>query len=762
MPKPNTLHIFQDAFWTPASPQGLPNFADGLHVLHNRLAQSIQENNTIIKYIQRRIQAEEQYASYLPTDAVHLPLFDDDLGVSLKQCFHMVCNESLSSAQVHRTRATNVTAMVLDPVERMASKYKSTVEAAKKSAAVLLAKFDSQAKITLAAQQEYHVKCKKVQAHQPHYRPPPTSASTVDLASHTWSRQDLTLLLTRLDQTHQPLLGQHLLDGIGQSAGQDAEAVCQQLLAQGWITPTTAHFTDSFTVEATYAVLTSSQSPLLLLADPLASDEFVSSSSSSMISTASSSASSPSTFGFWMRRSKQPTSLQDLCQDMNQADHDYKQATKLLESLRLGIEETLFAHFEEMELLELERIQTLKHAFISMAAVLSNTIPMYQETYDQLMLYQETLHPEKDLKIIVEHTKVGRFCPKPILYTNFFDGPATDQIFGVPLEDLARKEQMPIPLLISNGLATIESHLDTMQDHDRSKLWVHPHPLRTIHKVRNELNGFTQIPITMHTLNNYDVSILSSVLWLYLLELPEPLTTSELYDTVKLLYAGSTHHDVVNTHLSSVGNLMATLPAANYELIKALLYHFQKFLASINDDKLRARTQQSLIHRFAPVFARSDASSNQHRHDRHPVRFLKDLLNHADAIFTDQVDAAHAQHQQRQQVLFQRLSQSQRRSSSSEMTSSSSSEQDRPPLPPKRNNTVSLPTARRLPLVLAPSSRTLFEDPEEMPPLVTAPSKPLPPSPQQPSPVMVEAPATMIVEDDDDDHISLDSFFLGE
>lgn len=63
-------------------------------------------------------------------------------------------------------------------------------------------------------------------------------------------------------------------------------------------------------------------------------------------------------------------------------------------------------------------------AFISMAATLSNTIPVCAELYDRMMLYQETLKPDKDVEFIVEQYRTGRFCPRPILYNNFYYGSA--------------------------------------------------------------------------------------------------------------------------------------------------------------------------------------------------------------------------------------------------------------------------------------------------------------------------------------------------
>ena len=61
---------------------------------------------------------------------------------------------------------------------------------------------------------------------------------------------------------------------------------------------------------------------------------------------------------------------------------------------------------------------------MSTAAILSNSIPFYKELYDRMMLYQETLKPDKDVQFIVEQYHTGRFCPRPPLYVNYFHGAA--------------------------------------------------------------------------------------------------------------------------------------------------------------------------------------------------------------------------------------------------------------------------------------------------------------------------------------------------
>ena len=115
-----------------------------------------------------------------------------------------------------------------------------------------------------------------------------------------------------------------------------------------------------------------------------------------------------------------------------------------------------------------------------------------------MMLYQETLKPDKDVQFIVEQYHTGRFCPRPPLYVNYFHGAAMgiyyinkykyknipflpffffsqkilnifrnlylfyiyiyiDKLFGVSLEEYAQIHKVVVPPLISQGLSAIES-----------------------------------------------------------------------------------------------------------------------------------------------------------------------------------------------------------------------------------------------------------------------------------------------------------------
>ncbi|CAO3636223.1 unnamed protein product [Cunninghamella echinulata] len=613
------------------------------------------------------------------------------MGASLKQCFQVVRQESQFSAQAHQSRATNIQTTALDPIQIMAKKYMKIITTSQTHIMDCIQQFEKQVQLTEKAKQEYHRICEKIKTIQPDYQP--LQDKPIILASIPWTYSDLVSFFTHLQQTYQPLLGQYILDGMIDyytkriktintttplssssslsldNVNQLAYTSCQQLLDHGWLLmslnnnnnekkiedqgiPSSCQFSTqpdiSFTLNIPPPPPQQQQQP------------YLSTPSSSTTTT-----NTNSNNGFWNNKKKCVDSLTSLIHDMDLANQHYKEMVKHLEILRLENEENLFMHFEEMENLELERIQTIKQAFISMAAAFSNTIPIYKDLYDQMMLYQETLNPEKDIQAIVEQYRIGKFCPRPILYENYFYGSVNNQLFGVPLQNVVDNEKTHIPLLLENGLSIIESALPQLHEKEQSKIWIAPLPLDLIHKARNDLN-FTMAPITQDMLKKYDIILLASVIRLYLLELPDCLVTFELYEPIKLLYANKNQD--IDSHLISISKLMTTLPTVNYETLKSLLNHFQKLIDMTDDTNLL----QSLVYRFSHIIIRADTATSANKHDRHPHRFVRDLLEHFDILFSKEVDEGQAIHHNRQQQQKQQRITSTTTTTTTTITSSSS------------------------------------------------------------------------------------------
>lgn len=366
-------HSFQQSFWSPtASVDALPNFNTGFTVLHGKLSQSAKENRAISEYIRQRIAAENAHAKQLSTLIPSSNPFDMDVGGSLKRCFEVVYSESMESTKEHELRAINLNTTALDPLIQFSTRYDRIIQNAKQTVEIQLSQFDILCKQMEQAKQVYKMKCKSLLSVQPDYQ------EQYHIGSLEFTTRDQVWIW--LQDLLLPMKREQVLDWIEEKESEKSAVMILEQLEKL-----------EFLVEnedGNYSKL----SPVIVK------------------------------MGFLNRWT---TNTQKLELEMMQADNQYRLTVEKVEKMRTQVEQVLFVHYEEMQSLELERIGTIKHVFISLAASLSNTIPRCKETFDNMMLYQETLEPDKDVQFIVEQYRTGQYNPRPILYENYFHGTST-------------------------------------------------------------------------------------------------------------------------------------------------------------------------------------------------------------------------------------------------------------------------------------------------------------------------------------------------
>lgn len=556
---------FQTNFWSPtASVDPYPDFKHGFTILHQKLSHSMTENESVMSYIQQRIDCERQYgqslSKLLPSSSV------EDLS-TLSRCFQVVCAESQSSSQEHLTRAENVHSTSLDPLQRFVSRYQRLLTEAQRTVELQIHHFSEAVRQLELAQATYQTKCQQLLSFQPNYRP-----QLLRLGSRQFhERSQVEDWLRGMSKTTHDDIGAWLVDQ-GQSA-----SVLHDLVGLNFLRK-------------------------------VDEDRYEKTVNTRRLS------------GFFKR------GQQSHLKEMLQADTLYRDWVVKVDKMRTQTEEMLFIHYEEMESLELERIETLKQAFISLAASLSNTIPRYKETVDNMMLYQETLKPDKDVQMIVEQYRTGQFCPRPILYENYFYGTSRYQLFGVSLDEIVRTEGTLIPRFISHGMSAIESGLLKLKDEEKKHIWTTSVPLDRVHAAREEINQ--QYPlITKELFKRYDILLIASLIKLYLMELPECLFTFELYEPCKLLYSNQNQDQ--ESRLFSTSKLLATLPTANYQVCKGFFSHFHRL---IEDSTL----SKSLAHSLSYILLRPQTESKVSTFERHSQKLIQDLINHQPLIFNSE------------------------------------------------------------------------------------------------------------------------------
>ncbi|KAF7726820.1 hypothetical protein EC973_008421 [Apophysomyces ossiformis] len=622
-------HPFQESFWSPtASVDTIPNFSYGLNVLHQKLRQSTDENQAIIDYLQCRIKAEEAYAERLATLATTSTAFEKDLGAGLKKCFEVVCGESTESAQEHRTRAGNLVTTALDPLQRFAARYQRIITQTKAAIDRRIGQFESLARTVGQTQAIYNSKCNALQQLCPGFR-------AFRIGPRTLEREKLVQLLDQMqtdlllsltgrailhwvkihcckkqkdtndvEEKTQEVHSDDTIDG----ADEEAMEICRDLMSYGCLTTVASQETTrSNTFDA-------SETAEYTIWKPPSDDGNMPVQTGTFTGL----------LGRWSGQKNQDEIRRTMIHEMNEADIKYREAVEKAEKMRMAMEEVLFMHYEEMESLELERIQTIKQVFISVAAALSNTIPLCKEMYDRMMLYQETFQPDKDVHFIVEQYHTGRFCPRPMVYVNHFYGSASDQVFGVPLEDYAQAHKTVIPPLITHALEILGPGLSDLYEEEKRKVWTSQLPLDQIHAARERINR-PHVNTAEH-LKTYDLLTLACLIRLYFMELPECLLTFELYEPMKALY--SNHTQTENERIITISKLLSTLPSANYYTLKLLMEHF-----------------------YHHLLVRPQVESTLNLHERHPQRLVRDLIRHVRTVFSEEAVKAHEDHVHRRVIV---------------------------------------------------------------------------------------------------------------
>jgi hypothetical protein len=118
-------------------------------------------------------------------------------------------------------------------------------------------------------------------------------------------------------------------------------------------------------------------------------------------------------------------------------------------------------HLAYMEKCELDRLRAVKAVLLDLSASLSNIIPGIQASVDHMLLYQETIQPEKDLRFIIESYRTGDFVPKVLTYENYYNS-GEDQTFGVDVELRARADHKRVPSIISSVLIHLDERISVV------------------------------------------------------------------------------------------------------------------------------------------------------------------------------------------------------------------------------------------------------------------------------------------------------------
>ena len=204
--------------------------------------------------------------------------------------------------------------------------------------------------------------------------------------------------------------------------------------------------------------------------------------------------------------------------EAREADDRYKAGVRKLDDMRCELEEAIYAHLRFLERCELDRLKAIKTVVLDFSGTVGNVIPSLQSAVDSMMIFQEAVQPDSDLRYLLENYRTGSFVPKVVVYENYYNK-VDEQTFGVDLEARARADKKRVPIIVTTILTYLDHHYPDLEgDEARRNVWLVDVPLSQTHKLRAKVNNGK--PVNSDVFAEFDIPTVASLLKLYLIELP--------------------------------------------------------------------------------------------------------------------------------------------------------------------------------------------------------------------------------------------------
>lgn len=560
---------FTSSFWS-------PDYAGGLNILFTKLNQGVQENTQILTIASMRADAETAYSSSLGSiapavDRLNGTGFKRDDGASTRKAYEGVRAEMVDASRNHLKIADNIRELVVVPFGRWCEAHEGRVRGSQEDLAGKVKAHERQGEVVRKLRGAYFNKCRLVEDAEeegklafreiegPGSASPKAAAAVspprivvqqeeadeevaVELGDEVYSPEQMKKLLVGmlevlpLGEVKVPILGTYqnctggtdITDYIQKHMGAGsvgyAERIGQDLVDRGFLRlvgNVGSTFANSSRMKYQWRPRVWQ---ITGIPEPRKSG-MVKRSGTAM--SADGVLESPvvgnlaEQLGSWnplVNAHPNETPGERLRRESKEADEKYKAGVRKLDLLRCNLEESMMDHLKFLERCELDRLKAIRSVILDFSGAISNSIPSFQSQVDNMMLYQETIQPQGDLRYMLENYRTGGFIPKVTPYENYY-GSVDDQTFGVDLEARARADKKRVPLIVTAILTYLDNHYPDLEgDEARRSIWLVDVPLAATHHLRNTINNGAAIP--RDVLERYEIPIVASVLKLYLLELP--------------------------------------------------------------------------------------------------------------------------------------------------------------------------------------------------------------------------------------------------
>ncbi|KAI7710907.1 hypothetical protein KC322_g4250 [Hortaea werneckii] len=670
---------FANSFWS-------ADYAAGLGVLFGKLQQGVQENEQLLTVARMRAEAEDLYGQKLgeiegATRRIDGGFQRDD-GASVKKAYDGVKDKMSEAASSHRKIASNIRELVVNPFGRWCDQHAARVQNSQDDLQGRIRAYDRQVETVRQYRSAYFNKCRRVEDLDEEEKlafqdpasatasgsPKPSVQSVpsikvdeddepepVEIGDEIYQPEQVKKMLThaleniKLGEAKVPILGtyqnvstgaditEYIQKHMAATSVAYAEHIGQDLISNGFlrlIGNMGNTFANSSRMNYQWRTKAFQLTGIPEKRFPLMGR------SSTITSTAGSETGSMSDtpvdrmsgyLGGWNplhNAHPNETPAEKLRREAREADDRYKASVRKLDGLRCNLEEAMVDHLKFMERCELDRLKAIKSVVLDFSGAISNVIPSLQSTVDNMLLFQETVQPLGDLRYLLENYRTGGYNPKVITYENYYNQ-VDEQTFGVDIEARARSDRKRVPLIVTTILTFLDSHYPDIEgDEARRSIWVVDVPLAATHHLRNQIN--TGKPVPMELLEKYEIPIVAAVLKLYLLELPDSLVSSHVYEIVKTIYASTAQTASESARVQVIQSTLGQLRLANIATLDALTTHFTRLIELTSADEAYVSQLAAVM---APTILRPKQYSGMSMTEKYNVKLLKDLFAHKDAIF---------------------------------------------------------------------------------------------------------------------------------
>lgn len=689
---------FADSFWT-------YDYHLGHEVLFDVLFEGVKENEDFIQLFNRRMDLELQYGLLLenlpgqvrPTSKRHT---DDDYVSTIKNAFSKM-NENFSrQGKYHIEVAQNIQGMVLDPFLKWCKEHELRVAFSEATIAEKFKAYKSKKTALEKLQKKYFNKCRVLEEFRSRYTDEelaeiPQEDTSFDnsadneniseteneLNENTYTfagavydyknaRKLLSDIISNIELTSHkvPILGtyhnvssgsaitQWLLDNMPEYKGNiaKAESFGQDLIENNFIRLIGS-------MNASKSFINSSQ--FLYQWKPLAFEFtklYERDGSRANVAEPTTVLTKTNQFTNYFEDVKQAIGVASvdfndksqypkLVKQVESLDIAYFESTKDLDMTRCKFEETVMDHLAFMQKCELDRLRAVKKVMFDFLSIFSNKWAALKGVSDELFVVEETIHPLSDLKFLIENYGTGRFEPRVTLYDNYYNS-NIKQTFGVDLNVKARLERKAVPSIIQATLSFLDNaYPDLENDTERMNLWTEPVHLSKVHELRFKLNELTDAAEMKDILKKSEPKVVTNVLKLYFMELPDSIVPHSYFDLIMTLYqnypAESQDKNVNKSRLTGLQNTLLELPVCSLATLDAILTHLNRLvniISSANED-LGSSLRLRLCKEFGALVLRpkrdNEGAEGKNLHSNTVAveiiqqEFVTDLFAHKDNIF---------------------------------------------------------------------------------------------------------------------------------